>query len=101
CPSLSASEGHFLGISQVPFAGAQARTWSYFGAVVTLRFLTTLPSLSVNRAHPDQSIFSLTTLNTNTFIPFCSVTSVVSWYMPSARAWSCLSTCLPLRYTIA
>src|SRR5262249_2633215 len=75
---------------------------SCYGFSITLRLVIGLSSLSVKRRHPDQSIFSLTTLNTTTLTPFCSVTFwVLSWSLSAGRAVSFLKTSLRLMYTLA
>ena len=50
----------------------------YLGVAVTRRPLMTWLSLSVKRAQPDQSSFSLMTLNTRTLLPLRSVMGPIS-----------------------
>src|SRR5262249_189450 len=61
-----------------------------YGFSITLKLVMGLSSLSVKRRHPDQATFSLTTLNTTTLTPFCSITFwVLSWSLSAGRAVSC------------
>src|SRR5713226_6722910 len=85
--------GQLLYTSYSCFCSRCALAAACYGFSITLRLVIGLSSLSVKRRHPDQSIFSLTTLNTTTLTPFCSVTFwVLSWSLSAGRAVSFLNT---------
>jgi len=62
-------------------------------------FLTGAPTFT-KRAQPCQLFFSLTTLNTRTFWPFASVTSLLSVSFSSVRVSANLMIGLPLSHAL-